>query len=101
MPAVLLDTLPTLLNEMDGKIAAATLEADVVNVPKSSLIAKNSYAKCEATKTGLLELEQMQSQQIKPQALIQSNEPLDYFAFEKKMGAEMTNNFENHDLTDF
>jgi hypothetical protein len=103
MPAVPLDTLPTLLNEQDGKISAASIQADIVNLPKkSSLIATNSYSKCEATTSALLELQQMEQQTVKPQALIQTNEPLDFFAFEKKMGDEMaTKNWQNRDLTDF
>merc|ERR1719335_715318 len=45
MPAVPLDTLPTLLNEQDGKVAAASLKADVVT-GKSALLQRLSWGGC-------------------------------------------------------
>merc|ERR1719161_1686162 len=99
MPAVPLDTLPTLLNEMDGKLSAASLAGDIVTVPKKSSLLQST--KCTATQSGLVELQQM-SQAAKPAALLQTpSEPLDFFAFESKMGEEKAfKGWENRDLTD-
>jgi hypothetical protein len=101
MPAVPLDTLPTLLNEMDGKLSAASLAADIISVPKKASLLQST--KCETTQSGLLELEQMSEKAVKPAALIQTQtEPLDFFAFQTQMGQEKAfKGWENRDLTDF
>merc|ERR1719240_737937 len=103
MQAVPLDTLPTLLNEMDGKLSAASLEGDIISSglvgQKQSLL---QVPKCPTTQSGLLELERM-SEAVKPAALIETQTaPLDFFAFEAKMGKEKAfQGWENRDLTDF
>lgn len=113
MPAVPLDTLPTLLNEQGDKLSAASLEAGLVVVPKKSSLLQSS--KCRVTQSGLIQLQQMsEAKKLSAEAETDGNwmatasnpaveeKPLDFFAFQREQGIDKAvKHWENRDLTDF
>jgi len=106
MKAVPLDTLPTLINEKDGKhFSAVALKANIISAPKKSSLLQKQTKKCGVTQSGLAELKAMDSPAKQPMSLLQEPAapkvaPLDFFAFEAQQGEQKANkNWENMDLT--
>jgi len=105
MHAVPLDTLPSLFNQnKDGEVSAAALKAGIVSAPKKLTLLQKDKLKCGVTESGLAQLEAIEAngeKSAQPMSLIQTQAaPLDFFAFEAKLGEQKANkNWQNQDLT--
>jgi len=103
MHAVPLDTLASLFNGKDA-VSAASLKAGIVSAPKKLTLLQKDKLKCGVTQSGLAQLEAIEAkgeQSAQPMSLIQTQAaPLDFFAFEAKLGEQKANkNWQNQDLT--